>query len=113
MAFSDWNFCFSDCLKSCQAKMSADSAAAKAARVPGSSSTPAGTVRTCKEVTCQRSLEFDLVRFTWNVENFTFYRDSRGVTYDVLESPRKHFSSTPKYIEAPQKKLLKIAFILP
>ncbi|XP_055343045.1 speckle-type POZ protein B-like [Paramacrobiotus metropolitanus] len=53
--------------------------------------TPAGTVRTCKEITCQRTLDLDLVRFTWNIENFSWYKDSRGQAYDVLESP--HFQT--------------------
>lgn len=67
-------------------------AASRAAgKVPPStpSSPPPGTIRTYKEITCQRTMEFDLVRFTWNVENFSWYRESRGVQYDVLESPRK------------------------
>ena len=70
-------------------RTSGTATAGSVAALPGSAGNPSGIVRTIKEVTCQRSLEFDLVRFTWNVENFNFYRDSRGVLYDVLESPRK------------------------
>ncbi|GAV03848.1 hypothetical protein RvY_14222 [Ramazzottius varieornatus] len=71
--------------------LNAKTSATTGAGQPDSVGNPSGTVRTIKEVTCQRSLEFDLVRFTWNVENFSFYRDSRGVLYDVLESP--HFQT--------------------
>lgn len=39
------------------------------------------------EIICNRKARTELVKFVWNIDNFSFYKDSRGQDLDIIESP--------------------------